>query len=215
MTADVHSAVDQLLPWYANGTLEGEERARVERHLAECEVCRQEMAFLREMGDAASEIVAATPVVPDAFGKTLARIDEWEQTRQPSLAARVRAFVAGVFDVPRVPRLGLVAQSALILLLGAGLVLSRLQGPTFTTLSGGNSTSDAPRLTVVFEATATEQGIRQALGQVGGTLVSGPSAAGVYVVALPKAGDDARVVDAAIAALRENRSVIRFVELEP
>ncbi len=215
MTADVHRAVDELLPWYANGTLEGEERARVERHLAECDVCRQEMAFLRDMGDAASEIVAATPAVPDALGKTLARIDEWEDTRQPSLAARIRAFAAGVFDVPRMPRLVLVTQSALILALGAMLVLSRLQGPAFSTLSGGNTTSTAPRLTVVFEATATEQAIRQALGQVGGTIVSGPSAAGVYIVAVPKAGDDVRAVDAAIAALRENRSVIRFVELEP
>jgi predicted anti-sigma-YlaC factor YlaD len=215
MRANVHDAVDELLPWYANGTLEGEERDRVERHLAECEVCREEMALLRNVDHVRSEMVAATPIVPDALGKTLARIDEWEHTRRPSLAARVRAFAARVFDVPTVPRLVLVAQFALILVLGSGLVLSRLKEPTITTLSGGSGASAAPRLTVVFEATATEESIRQALQKVGGTLVSGPSAAGVYLVALPKAGDDAKAVDAAIAALRENRSVIRFVELEP
>jgi predicted anti-sigma-YlaC factor YlaD len=215
MTTDVHRTVDELLPWYANGTLEGEERARVERHLAECELCRDEMALLRGVSDAASAIVAETPSIPDALGKTLARIDEWEQTRRPSFAARVRAFAASVFEMPKVPRLVLATQSALILVLGTVLVLSRLQQPEFTTLSGGNGASNAPRLTVVFESSATEEAIRQALQQVGGTLVSGPSAAGVYVVALPKAGDDERAVDAAIAALRENRSVITFVELEP
>lgn len=215
MTANMHGAVDELLPWYANGTLEGDERARVERHLAECEACRTEIAFLRGVGDAASEIVTATPAVPDALGKTLARIDEWEQTRRPSLAARMRAFAADLFEMPAMPRLVLLTQAALILVLGTMLVLSRPQQPAFTTLSGGNGAPSAPRLTVVFEAAATEASIRQALHQVGGTLVSGPSAAGVYVVALPKAGDDARAVDAAIAALRENRSVIQFVELEP
>jgi anti-sigma factor RsiW len=215
MTSDQHSAVDQLLPWYANGTLEEEERARVERHLAECEVCRDEVAFLRDVGGVASDIVAATPAVPDALGKTLARIDDWEAARRPSLAARVKGFVAQLFDVPATPRLVLMTQAALILVLGTMLVVSRSQQPSFTTLSGGNDGTGAPRLTVIFEPGATEEAIRQALRQVGGTLVSGPSAAGVYVVGLPQAGDDTRAVDAAIAALRENRSVIRFVELEP
>jgi anti-sigma factor RsiW len=44
-----HSEVADLLPWYANGTLEDDERARVERHLADCIGCKQELLELRKM----------------------------------------------------------------------------------------------------------------------------------------------------------------------
>ena len=33
----------ELLPWYVNGTLDGEERAMVEKHLKECLACRNEL----------------------------------------------------------------------------------------------------------------------------------------------------------------------------
>lgn len=38
---------EELLPWYVNGTLEGEELRRLEKHLASCLVCRRELEALR------------------------------------------------------------------------------------------------------------------------------------------------------------------------
>ena len=37
-----HSEVADLLPWFANGTLDEDERARVERHLVDCIACKKE-----------------------------------------------------------------------------------------------------------------------------------------------------------------------------
>ena len=44
-----HSDVADLLPWYANSTLDLQERARVERHLADCIACKQDLLVLRNV----------------------------------------------------------------------------------------------------------------------------------------------------------------------
>ena len=41
-----HEAIDLLLPWYVNGTLNETERGQVERHLEACEECRENLDFL-------------------------------------------------------------------------------------------------------------------------------------------------------------------------
>ena len=40
--------IAQLIPWYANGSLEASERERVERHLAECDPCRDLLRQAKE-----------------------------------------------------------------------------------------------------------------------------------------------------------------------
>jgi len=44
--AERHREIAELLPWYANGTLSADERARVERHLQRCAGCRRELEEL-------------------------------------------------------------------------------------------------------------------------------------------------------------------------
>ena len=45
-----HVQTSELLPWFVNGTLDPEEHTRVERHLADCISCKQELARLRAEG---------------------------------------------------------------------------------------------------------------------------------------------------------------------
>ena len=40
-----HSAVDALLPFYVNGTLQGGELDRVKQHLEGCEECRRSVSI--------------------------------------------------------------------------------------------------------------------------------------------------------------------------
>jgi anti-sigma factor RsiW len=47
--------VRELLPWYVNGTLSGEELAEVERHLRRCRRCRAEAEEFRELQASLSE----------------------------------------------------------------------------------------------------------------------------------------------------------------
>ena len=85
----------------------------------------------------------------------------------------------------------------------------------FTTLSGSSGAAAGVRLTVIFEPTITEDVMRRTLLEIKGSVVSGPSALGVYVVQLSGQKDDDREVQAVIDKLRSNTSVIRFVEREP
>ena len=48
----LHQEVWELLPWYANGTLEREEAAEVEAHLASCPACQRELTRCREIATA-------------------------------------------------------------------------------------------------------------------------------------------------------------------
>ncbi len=44
-----HKVADVLLPWFVNGTLDGDEHAFVERHLEQCVRCQREVEWLREL----------------------------------------------------------------------------------------------------------------------------------------------------------------------
>ncbi|GAB3853475.1 anti-sigma factor [Nocardioides maradonensis] len=79
MSSDIHA----LSGAYAVDALDDAERADFERHLADCEACRQEVADLQA---AAVEIAATT-----------------EQTPPPSLRASVLAGIADVRPLPPVP----------------------------------------------------------------------------------------------------------------
>jgi anti-sigma factor RsiW len=63
LSASEHVAVDALLPWYVNGTLAGEELARVERRVEGCSQCRHEVGWLRDVF-AACAAIAPIPEAP-------------------------------------------------------------------------------------------------------------------------------------------------------
>src|SRR4030095_14866878 len=60
--ASYHAAADVLLPFYANGTLHGDELAFVEQHVRACEQCQREVDWLRMVYGA----LAASPSLQDA-----------------------------------------------------------------------------------------------------------------------------------------------------
>ncbi|HEX3468830.1 MAG TPA: DUF4349 domain-containing protein [Candidatus Elarobacter sp.] len=67
--------VAELLPYYANGTLDGADRARVEAELASCPSCADELRELERLGVALQARAEAQPPVPPAvLDRALARI---------------------------------------------------------------------------------------------------------------------------------------------
>ncbi len=46
-----HEEIFSLLPWYANQTLEGHQKAAVSSHLESCEECQRELEFLASLND--------------------------------------------------------------------------------------------------------------------------------------------------------------------
>lgn len=94
-----HAAVDELLPWYVNGTLDPGELATVRRHLQDCETCR-ESALLLSQVNAVINRPAATPITPMRRPEALlAKIDRpgpggSQGLRTPMLAAAASLVLA-------------------------------------------------------------------------------------------------------------------------
>ncbi len=227
-----HESLSQLLSWYANSTLSPEERAQVETHLASCAACRSELDWLQGVSAAMAEIAEEAPTVAPSFAKVLASVDEWERSKvapaasparevhsSPELKADGGSWLARWFDAlwnPPAPvaRFALAASFALVIGLGVYIAIPHQNPPAFTTLSGSEAPVSGAVLSVSFAPETTVEQVGQILKGVGGRIVSGPSANGIYAVELPVKPDRRAEIQTAIEKLRGNQA-IRFVERQP
>lgn len=96
-----HRAIELLLPWYVNETLEEHEVQSVEAHLQHCSDCRNALRELNSLSTAVKR-TSATPLVPDApVDAFLRSLDEAEPRRRSAwysnrlaVAASLLAFIA-------------------------------------------------------------------------------------------------------------------------
>lgn len=208
----------ELLPWYLNGTLEAEEQQRVEAHAAGCGRCQREIrqwqalqATAREMGDAVQ--VSAS----EGFAALRRRIER-EQEQVPSWGERLQAWLDGLFARRPVPALALAVVAAqLLLLVGLTAVLVDQRGEIrslYQTLSGPSvSPTLAPaRLTVAFQEQATEAEIRDLLQRMKGTIIEGPSALGLYTIAVSGEEDPEQRIERALQNLQRHPRIVKFAE---
>ena len=199
--SSVHKVVDALLPWYVNGTLEGDELEGVRRHLGECELCRREAEWLREL-HAACVAAESVPGAPNAFHGLRRRLEA------PPPGKRS--------DAPRVAsrswtRWALAASVAVALALGAS-VLRDTSAPTlYRTLgASGGSAQASGSMIVVFDPATTEAELRRILRSADARVVDGPTQANAYVLDVP-AGER----QSALRALRSQRAVVLEEQLLP
>jgi hypothetical protein len=228
-----HQRIWELLPWYANGTLSGPDRERVEDHAAGCRRCQDEIEICQRMAATVKSLgeVAPSPH-PVQLQRVLARIDEAERAaegeRQEQRAGRRpfgvprRALQALVAATPRPLRGALVAQAAIIVLLVGVLVWGELRTgasparpspppAVYQTLSDPAPVPPASgviTLRMMFSPQATEKEIRDLLLAVHGEITAGPSPFGVYTVAVTAAENPESVV---LTRLRSD-SVVMLAE---
>ena len=187
-----------LLPWYAVGALDADEARAVEAHLAGSAQLKRELAELRVLHKTVGEVAEDEPQFrPALINDALRRIDDYEAARAPqrstdgtSIVDWLReTLVGGWFGSPVGARVAMVAQFAVIAVLGGALLMPMVMGPAdpgqvFTTSSGSTSAPETggTALTVLFEPDAAELEIRELLAEVGGEIVAGPSGQGAYTV---------------------------------
>jgi hypothetical protein len=156
--------------------------------------------------------------VPDTeatLAKTLQAVDKWEKAKTPAAAWSLANWLKAIWN-PSMPvaRLVFAAQLALIVLLAAIALVPRRVGPEYQTTSGHVTTRGGTQLTISFNPNSALEQVNTVLNLVGATVVSGPSAQGMYVIELPIAAEKQEEVQAAIKKLRSSEAV-RFVELQP
>jgi len=194
---------DELLPWYANGTLGDEDRAWVDRYLEEHPESRAELEWYRSLSQRLRD---DAPAVPDTIG--LAKVMTLIHGDRPSLSERVSAFFAG---------LGLRPATAF-----AGLAIFAIQGGVILNLMSADRgeesdirarrasmTEDGPMLKLNFAPDAKEAQIRHLLVSVQGRLAGGPGQLGDYFVVVP------RGKEAAIAEQLKTNPIVSAVSLAP
>ena len=191
LRGSLHERVEQLLPWYVNGTLAADERAMVDAHLADCAECRAELASERSLAAG----IAGLPVEMEhswaAFEK---RLDA------APLPSRLR-------PVPLWQRQVAIGWMAAPLAAAAAVVLAISlpgQAPvdhTYTAL-GSAPMRQPGNVIVMFKPDTNERQLRAALSDVAGRLVDGPTSTGAYVLSVAPG-----TRDAAVGRLRGNAQI--------
>jgi len=214
-----------LLPWFAADALNADEARAVEAHLQASSELRRELAEMRILQRTIGTIADEEPVFrPALINDALRQIDEYEATRRapdsPNPLSKAvdwlrETLVDGWVHAPAGARVAIVAQFALILILGGILLTSPGAGPnddqvysTAAARSPSGPAATGAKLVVVFQPTATEQQIRQLLTDVGGKIVAGPSAQGSYTILLPTISKEDTMQ--ALGALRAHPDTVRF-----
>jgi hypothetical protein len=206
----VHPTV-AVLPWYVTGTLRAVECAEVADHLEHCPTCRAELESLHELAAVLQTVYQGMP-------------DPSQHVRRAVMAVtRPVAVVSGTTALDRTRSVGDRLADAFrywfrpkwaptvavaVLAVQAGLLVWSLPResvePQVTTRS---LTAAALRVNVVFNPQATEQDIRSTLHSLGASVIAGPTPDGAYLVEIPPG--NALVLQAKLAALRENRAVVQ------
>jgi hypothetical protein len=177
-----HDEAEELLPWYATGQLDELDRTRIERHLSECAQCREQVAVERRL---VQELRSFSPEVESGWARVRAKIalplEHAKPTRPTRSIGHSAGELLGRLKRPVVLRLA-VAQVAFASL-AAGLLIW-LSQPAYHAL-GSPPASGSANLIVMFRADATEQDMRDALRTANASIVSGPTAAGAYLLHVP------------------------------
>ena len=218
MTTELqHESLNQLIPWYVNGTLSPEESDQLEQHLKSCVSCQSEVEWMRNVGTTMTGLANEPFPAKPSFDKALAAVEHWEQSKNDAPLGWLTKLWKEIWNsATPIARYAMAAQLAAIAILCVALWFSHHPTtPPYTVLSGDEpSNSGGVRLTVSFAPDTTVDQVRQILGDIGGNIIGGPSANGICIVQLPTSASKDSDVQVTIDELHKNKAV-RFVERLP
>lgn len=192
---------EELLPWYANGSLGAEDRAFVEAYLEQHPEARSELEWYRSLQQRVQE---NAPAVPATIG--LARAMRLIQGDRPTMSERIGAFFGNF---------GMRPSFAI-----AGLAILAVQGGVILNLMGDARDNadeiralravrveEGPMLKVNFTPEAKESDIRMLMVQVRGELAGGPGQLGDYYLRVPAGTESAALAKVQAAPIVQAASL--------
>ena len=205
-------AVEDLLPWYAAGTLSRRDMRRVEDTLAHDPELARRYELVREelTGTVHLNETLGAPSI-GAMEKLFANIDAEpgrRPIRSPSMVGRLSAFLASLS--PRT--LAWSASAALlVILLQTGLIgnvlLSRQAIGIYQTASTPSTTTEGAFALIRFAPEASAADITRLLEANNVSIADGPSAGGLYRIRAATAGVPKEQLAKIIGQLREDKAV--------
>ena len=197
----VHQEVAELLPWFVNGTLETLERAKVQRHLAQCIACKQEVVHLTALQ---ADVIRdeSDPAIAQALSRVRTRIERFVSRRSPPRPVQT---TVEQWRSLRPWHRGVVIGQLIVIVALAALMASRTAPQYYHTLAAPAAPAHASvGVVVIFDGTRSEQEIRDLLLRLRACIVDGPTPEGAYTLVVP-AGKDGQ--QAALIQLRQQRAV--------
>ncbi len=178
---------NELLPWYVNGSIGAEDRAWVDRYLAEHPAARAELQWHQSLK---TKIHESAPQVPATIGlaKTMLLI----RGDRPTLAERVMGFLGGfgsgpvaAFSLRPAAALGMLA----LIVAQGGVIFNMMRQADESEMQiralRAVKVDEGPLLKVSFAPQAREEDIRLLLVSVQGSLAGGPGQLGDYYIRVP------------------------------
>ena len=173
-----HDEAEMLLPWYATGQLEAQDRLVVERHLSSCATCREQLALERRLS---REFRGFAPEVDAGWARLRRRMEPGRDRRGP-----VRERARRRWNVLQNPAVAGLAAAQLALLVLGGSWLVSMNRPSYQALGSAPAPSSADMI-VIFRPDATEKDVRAALRSIDASIVDGPTATDAYLLHVPNA----------------------------
>ena len=198
-------AISELLLDYVQGTASEEAKAAIDARLKSDPKLADELAYYKGLQQAVAPTKQTT--TPDELGwKRLANAIHQEQL---PVADKVAGKVAANDNAP-FWKYAAAALAVVAALQTAFLFQSPQSGeePTYVTASASDETQYG--LNIIFQPTATADELTDTLKNVGGEIVAGPSALGLYTVAF----DTEAARDAAQDALARETDIIESVSVK-
>lgn len=178
--SDAHREAQRLLPWLANGTLNGTELARVEIHVHGCAACRADLAQLHTLR-------AATPAptqdwdVDGAFARLMPQLDEQPLPVQAETLPVQRSWREKFAANDRSWLRAAVAMQCCAIAVLAGLLL-RPAAPTADYRVLGATPGAQTGMIVMFKPDTPERELRRIVIASGAHIAGGPTVAGAWML---------------------------------
>jgi anti-sigma-K factor RskA len=209
---DEMRAIEELLPWYAAGTLDAAATRRVEKALAREPKLRTSLRLAREDRD---ETLTLNESLGAPGPQALARVMAVTQAepRKPTLKTRLAAMIAraGAWAEASPGRLAWAGAAAavVIVLQGAAIVslLPRVVGPAYETASQQAAPVEGATVLVAFAPGASLQQVADALQRHKAVIVDGPKSSGLFRLRVGDKTMPKEEYDAVVAALRAEPTV--------
>ncbi len=174
-----HEQAMELLPWLINNSLSNDERVVVLDHAKYCVVCRREIEHLEHLQDSIECLSGPVPIPGPDMRNINARIDSWIDRQ--NFIRQSFSWIGGFFLSPW--RMAYVAQTVLLVVLGAVLLWPESRDADYTTLTQSQELAVGHYVRVVFSPELTFAKQQALLDDLELRIVDGPTDRGVYTLA--------------------------------
>jgi len=212
-TAAEHQDIGELLPWFVNGRLSEADRQRVDAHLRVCEACSDELAAQRRIHGVMSADAGVERMPMAGLNRLRLRIENLDEAGPASAAPEPASRSAAPAGSGWRQRHGALAASIAMMAVGALAALlwnqheRRMAPANYYTVTTTVPQPATTAIRAVFAPTVTLSELQALLDDAHLKIVSGPTEAGVYSLAMSASPS----VDWSLRRLRAHE-VVRFAE---